>query len=123
MSVIEEQIKSESYESLRTAIFCIQNLITDHQENQQHFLNSELLSLMIEVIDEDEEDEEISNQIYECLLAVGTILISHIMNQLSWSEEHVSSASKNDDFIMIDVVDEKQRFLSLKETDLTHLRT
>lgn len=35
--------------------------------------------MLLDMIDEEDEDEEVSNQIYDCLLAAGSKLISFII--------------------------------------------
>lgn len=46
-------------------------------------MSTDLPKILIDMIDEDEEDEELSNQIYDCLLQAGSNMVAFILTELS----------------------------------------
>ena len=65
-----------------------------------------MIPTLIDMIDDEEEDEneEVSNQVYECLIASGQKILDVILEELKKSVSKVEESKVQDGFVMIDIV-------------------
>ncbi len=72
--------------------------------------------------DEAEEDEDLSNQIYDCLTNSGNVTIDTLVEGLREATDVLGGMKGTEEFVMIDVLEWKQRFLSFEMSEFYELR-
>ena len=107
--------RSGVYEPKKTACFCLGNLLRDHPRNQQKAVSEGSVTLLTELIN-DEEDDELSKKAYECLELMGDPVIEKHMELIKrFSESRKGVTWNQQKTIIVDVFGKKERHVIMRK--------
>ena len=79
---IVKQLKNGVYDPKKTACVCLSNVTRGNKENQEALVVANGVSLLAELISDEDEDEELSDRAYKCLEQLGPSAITQLMKSL-----------------------------------------
>ena len=110
-------LRTGMYDPKKTACFALGNLIRNHPQNQAKAVHEGAVTLLTELIN-DEEDDELSKKAYECLELVGEKVIDKQMDLVERAiQSREMSKWKAARTIIVDVFGRRERHIYIKQTN------